>query len=103
MRQRTKSASTGKRSRLNSSENESNSQSIGDDENDLQNEEDKKKAWQVQSHKNLVVKNSMEGMGWYWEHSRLEEKGADKSMPILLKFLVQFYQKSKQCMTELRY
>ena len=81
------SSSSGGRSRLSSAndslflENEELSPNLGDDDSDQFEE---KKAWQMQSQKNLLVKNAMEEMGWYWEHSRndpeFEKKSEKKSI-----------------------
>ena len=76
------SSSSGGRSRLSSAndslflENEELSPNLGDDDSDQFEE---KKAWQMQSQKNLLVKNAMEEMGWYWEHSRMDPESEKKS------------------------
>ena len=77
------SSSSGGRSRLSSAndnlllENDESSPNLGDD--DL-NHFEEKKAWQMQSQKNVLVKNAMEEMGWYWEHSRMDLESEKKSI-----------------------
>ena len=76
------SSSSGGRSRLSSAndnlflENDESSPNLGDDLNHFE----EKKAWQMQSQKNVLVKNAMEEMGWYWEHSRMDLESEKKSI-----------------------
>ena len=51
-----------------------------DESSDDLNHFEEKKAWQMQSQKNVLVKNAMEEMGWYWEHSRMDLESEKKSI-----------------------
>ena len=51
-----------------------------DESSDDLNHFEEKKAWQMQSQKNVLVKNAMEEMGWYWEHSRMDLQSEKKSI-----------------------
>ena len=50
-----------------------------DESDDDSNQFEEKKVWQMQSQKNVLVKNAMEEMGWYWEHSRMDPESEKKS------------------------
>jgi hypothetical protein len=86
-KQRTKSSSasssSGGRSRLSSAndnlflENDESLPNLGDDDS---NHFEEKKVWQMQSQKNVLVKNAMEEMGWYWEHSRMDPESEKNSI-----------------------
>ena len=60
-------------------ENDEKSPNLGDDDS---NHFEEKKAWQMQSQKNVLVKNTMEEMGWYWEHSRNDPESEKKSTKV---------------------
>ena len=84
-KQRTKSgsasSSSGGRSRLSSVADDlflENDEKSGDDSKDFE----EKKAWQMQSKTNVLVKNTMEEMGWYWEHSRNDPESEKKSTKV---------------------
>jgi hypothetical protein len=72
------SSSSGGRSRLSSAND--NSFLENDEPEDDSNQFEEKKVWQIQSQKNVVVKNAMEEMGWYWEHSRMDPESEKKSI-----------------------
>ena len=72
------SSSSGGRSRLSSAND--NAFLENDESDDDSNQFEEKKVWQIQSQKNVVVKNAMEEMGWYWEHSRMDPESEKKSI-----------------------